>query len=312
MRPSSAAASASARAALLSALLCVTALSGCGGGGGDEPVAGPPPPVQPPPPPPPPPVGNQPPQAAFIAPLTLVAGQAAALDSRASTDPEGGPLIHAWDFGDGSRGGSAQIAHIYTRAGRYDITLTLQDNQGARTQLTRAITVTSAPAAARNVRVAGLVTAVDGTPLAGARVSVEGNTTTATTDAQGRASLDLPVGVAVILRVTQAGYADQVKALNLPAGVGTDGYFEAALLPRGAAQTLADAAAGGTVTGSDGARLTLPPGALVTAANTPVTGAVQVNLTPVDINSAAVAAFPGRFEGLGPDGTAVQIGRAHV
>ena len=305
------------RAALLSALLCVTAstlaLSGCGGGGGggaDEPVAGPPPPPSPPPPQPPPPappVGNQPPQAAFIAPVTLVAGQAAALDSRASTDPEGGPLVHAWDFGDGSRGGSAQIAHIYTQPGRYDITLTLQDNQGARTQLTRTVSVTAAPAATRSVRVAGLVTAVDGTPLAGARVSVEGTTTFATTNAQGGASLDLPVGVDVVLRVAQAGYADQIKALKLPASVASDGYFEAVLLPRGAAQTLADAAAGGTVVGSDGARLTVPAGALVTAANAPVSGAVQVSLTPVDINSAAVAAFPGRFEGLGADGSAAPI-----
>ncbi|MBC7992935.1 MAG: hypothetical protein H7Z15_06795, partial [Rhizobacter sp.] len=59
---------------------------------------------------------------------------------------------------------------------------------------------------------------------------------------------------------------------------------------------------------SDGARITLPPNALVNAAGVAVTGPVSVTLTPVDINNpAALPAFPGRFEGLNPDGARTPI-----
>ncbi|MCA3241061.1 MAG: hypothetical protein ING89_07180 [Rubrivivax sp.] len=79
-------------------------------------------------------------------------------------------------------------------------------------------------------------------------------------------------------------------------------------MPRAAAQTLADAAAGGALTGTDGARVELPAAALVDAATgAAVTGPVQVTLTPVDVNAAAVAAFPGRFEGINGDGTRTPI-----
>jgi hypothetical protein len=79
-------------------------------------------------------------------------------------------------------------------------------------------------------------------------------------------------------------------------------------MPRAAAQTLADAAAGGVLTGTDGARVELPAAALVDAATgAAVTGPVQVTLTPVDVNAAAVAAFPGRFEGINGDGTRTPI-----
>ena len=275
-----------------------TLLAACGGGGGGGGPA----------PAPPPPGGtNQPPVASFTAPTTLVASAVAGFDARPSSDPEGGTLSYRWDFGDGNHGGTAQIAHLYPAAGRYSVRLTVTDALGASHDTTREITVTPG-AATPTAQVTGLVKGIDGLPLAGASVGVAGGASQGVSDAQGRVSLTVNAGPAVALRVSRSGYADQTHVLQLPAGVGSDGYFEATLMPRAAALTLADAAAGGSLAGSDGARITLPPNALVNAAGVAVTGPVSVTLTPVDINNpAALPAFPGRFEGLNPDGARTPI-----
>lgn len=279
-------------------LTLVTLLAACGGGGGDSPSQ-----VNPPPPP----VVNQAPMPRFDAPTAVVAGQAAVFDARASTDPEGSALRFTWDFGDGSAAGTAQVAHLYPAAGTYTAKLLVSDEQGAEAELTRTITVSAAPVAARSVPLAGRVTGIDGQPLVGVAVTVQGHSgagSSATSDGDGRVVLSAGVGVNVVLRLSKAGYTDQIKALTLPAVVGSDGSFEASLMPRAAALTLADAAVGGTVTGADGASLVLPAGALVDASTgAPISGPVQITMTPVDINAAAVAAFPGRFEGFNPDGS---------
>jgi len=292
------------------ALLCL--LAACGGSGGDAvPEQTPPTPPAPQPPAPPPPAANQAPAARFDAPAGAVAGQAAVFDGRASSDPEGSALLFTWDFGDGGAAGSAQVAHVYPAPGSYVARLLVSDAQGATGTVTRNVTVTAAPAAARSVSIAGRVTGIDGLPLAGVAVSVQGASgagSSALTDAEGRATLNAGVGVDVVLRLSRAGYTDQVKRLKLPGSAGADGSFEASLMPRAAALTLPDAAAGGTLAGTDGASLVLPPAALVDAATgAAASGPVQVTMTPVDINAAAVAAFPGRFEGLNGDGTATPI-----
>ena len=297
------------RAAALALLALTTALTAtltaCGGGGDGSTDAAPTPP-----PPPPPPVSNQAPVPRFDAPTNVVAGQPAVLDGRASSDPEGSALRFTWDFGDGSAGGTAQVAHVYPAAGSYTARLLVSDAQGATAELTRSISVSAAPVAARSVAVTALVTGIDGQPLAGVSITVQGSSASPlATGADGRATLPgLGVGVDVVLRLSKAGYTDQVKRLSLPASTGSDARVEASLMPRASATTLADAAAGGTANGSDGASLVLPAGTLVDAATgAAVTGAVQVTLTPVDINASALAAFPGRFEGLNADGSRTPI-----
>jgi PKD repeat protein len=285
--------------ALLVLSASLTLLTACGGGGSaqDPPVAAPPPP----------PVVNQPPVASFTAPTTAVAGTAVALDASSSTDPENGPLTHHWDFGDNHSGGNARQAHWYAQPGSYTVRLTVTDAQGLRSTVSRSISVTAGPAAERSVQARGLITDTAGQPLAGVQVAVQGTSAVATSDAQGRVALTVGVGVDVTLRLNRAGHAEQVKVLKLPSVVGQDAYFEASLLPRAAAQTLADAAAGGSLAGVDGAGITLPANALVDEQGNPVTGPVQVTMTPVDINSGAVAAFPGRFEGMDASGSASPI-----
>ena len=299
---------------LAAGLTLLALLAACGGGGGGEtePVAAPPPaPVPPPPPPPPPPAGNQAPSARFDAPAGAVAGQAVVFDGRASSDPEGSALRFSWDFGDGSAAGTAQVAHLYPAAGTYTARLLVSDAQGATAEITRSVNVTAAAAALRTVSLAGRVTGTDGQPLAGVAISILGATgagSAATTSTDGRATLSAGVGVDVVLRLSKAGYTDQFQRLKLPGTAGNDGSFVASLMPRAATLTLPDAAAGGTLTGVDGASLVLPAAALVDASTgAAVTGAVQVTMTPVDINAAAVAAFPGRFEGINGDGSATPI-----
>ncbi|MBC7995152.1 MAG: PKD domain-containing protein, partial [Rhizobacter sp.] len=207
----------------LSLLFC-TLLAACGGGGGGGPA----------PAPPPAPGGNQPPVASFTAPATLVAAGVAGFDARGSSDPEGSTLNYRWDFGDGNHGGAAQIAHLYPAAGRYSVRLTVTDVQGASHETTREITVTPS-AATPTAQVTGLVKGTDGLPLAGANVGVAGGASPVVSDAQGRVSLTVNAGAEVALRVSRTGYADQTHVLHLPASVGSDGYFEATLMPRAAA-----------------------------------------------------------------------------
>ena len=73
------------------------------------------------------------------------------------------------------------------------------------------------------------------------------------------------------------------------------------MLPREGALTLADAAAGGTLTGKQGASLRCRPARSSMPPATPVSGAVQVAITPVDV-AADVRAFPGLFQGLRASG----------
>jgi hypothetical protein len=108
-----------------------------------------------------------------------------------------------------------------------------------------------------------------------------------------------------VLRLSKAGYADQVKTLVLAAAA-ESGYLEATMAPREAALTLADAAAGGTLAGKHGASVVFAAGSIVDAAGAAVSGPVQVAITPIDVG-ADVHSFPGRFEGLRQDGTSTLI-----
>jgi PKD repeat protein len=269
----------------LAALFAAAALVACGGGGGGSA---------------PPPPANADPQASFDAAANVAAGAALALDATASADPDGDPLAFSWDFGDGTRGGGAQLAHVFPAGGTYTVTLTVDDGRGGRASATRDVTVTSGAAAGAPAPASALVSDANGV-LAGVTVALVGGSATAQTGADGRATLAVPTGPAQTLRFGKAGYADQFKTMQLAAGAaGTQ--LEVRLQARDTALVLADAAAGGTLAGRDGATLVIPPDALVDAAGQPVTGAVQVSVAPVDVG-ADPRAFPGQFQGLRAAGT---------
>ncbi|MET0348965.1 MAG: PKD domain-containing protein [Rhizobacter sp.] len=283
------------------------ALAACGGD--DAVVPDPPaPPTNPNPPGPPAsePGTPQGPTAAFTAPDTASANQVVVFDASASTSADGGALTYVWDFGDGQRGGGRTIARSFAAGGARTVTLMVIDAGQRSGSASRTLTV-AAPTAGAPVNVTGKISGKDGTPIDGVSVSTVGSGASATSDATGKVSLAVPRATAVTLKLSKTGYADQFVQLELPTGTGSDAYFEAVQSPRDAALTLPDAAAGGSLSGRDGAAITVPAGAFVDASGTAVTGPVQISVTPVDATQSGGGGFPGRFDGIQADGTTTPI-----
>lgn len=149
------------------------------------------------------------------------------------------------------------------------------------------------------------VTVVDtlGRFVVGAAVSSGG--TSANSDASGVATLAVATGGERVLAVIKAGFAEQFKVVALPAGNTSPVSMQAMLIARAAAQTINAIEAGGSATGSLGVKVSFPANALVNAAGQPVSGAIQMSMTPVDVSQIDVGAFPGLFEGI-PSGAARQ------
>jgi hypothetical protein len=61
------------------------------------------------------------------------------------TDPAGGGLRYAWDFGDGATASGVSVTHAYAQPGTYTVRLTVSGRNGER-HLSQTLTVTQAPA----------------------------------------------------------------------------------------------------------------------------------------------------------------------
>ena len=76
-------------------------------------------------------------------------GLTCSFNARESTDT-GGPIAgYDWDFGDGTTAVGATATHTWTRNGTPSVTLTVTDNEGQRSTLTKTVAVGSAPPVAR-------------------------------------------------------------------------------------------------------------------------------------------------------------------
>ena len=83
-----------------------------------------------------PPIANAGPDQ--VKPLETIADESGAtttsvtvnFDGSGSSDPDGGTLNYAWNFGDGSTGSGEMLEHSYTSPDIYDVTLTVTDNDG--------------------------------------------------------------------------------------------------------------------------------------------------------------------------------------
>ncbi|HLF96061.1 MAG TPA: PKD domain-containing protein [Methylococcaceae bacterium] len=64
-----------------------------------------------------------------------------------STDSDGTIAAYDWNFGDGTTGSGASVAHTYNAVGNYTATLTVTDNSGLQDGATQAIQVTQSPVA---------------------------------------------------------------------------------------------------------------------------------------------------------------------
>lgn len=63
-----------------------------------------------------------------------------AFDAAGSVDTDGAITDYAWGFGDGSNGNGKTATKVYSAAGNYDVTLTVTDNRGGKSSVTRRVT----------------------------------------------------------------------------------------------------------------------------------------------------------------------------
>ncbi len=85
---------------------------------------------------------NRPPTVTASANVASGTAPLAVQFSAAGSDPDGGPLEYAWDFGDGGRATGASAAHTYAQPGDYTATVTITDVGGLRTTASVRISVT--------------------------------------------------------------------------------------------------------------------------------------------------------------------------
>ncbi|HEX7071765.1 MAG TPA: sugar-binding protein, partial [Rhodothermales bacterium] len=69
----------------------------------------------------------------------VIIGEDIAFDASGSTAP-GEIVTYQWDFGDGTTGSGVQVTHAYQSAGRYVVTLFVEDADGAQGSFQRAVT----------------------------------------------------------------------------------------------------------------------------------------------------------------------------
>jgi hypothetical protein len=136
----------------------------------------------------------------------------------------------------------------------------------------------------------------------GATITVASTGVAGASDASGKATLKVPVGSEQVLAIARSGFAEQVRVVRL-AATATEGSAVALLVPREPAATIPAIEAGGSATGKHGVKVEFPADALVDANGQPVTGTIDLFMTPLDVSSSDVGAFPGLFEGI-PTGAA--------
>ena len=92
------------------------------------------------------PAENKPPIASFIfLPKNPIINQIVMFNASSSYDPDGYIVSYEWDFGDGNITSTTHeiIKHSYSESGSYKVTLTVEDDKGAKNSTTKIITVYS-------------------------------------------------------------------------------------------------------------------------------------------------------------------------
>ncbi|WP_444997430.1 PKD domain-containing protein [Aliikangiella sp. IMCC44359] len=72
--------------------------------------------------------------------------KAVSFSSTGSNDPDGSIANYAWDFGDGASSTDANPTHAYSKAGKFNVTLTVTDDSGNTNKDTAMVTISNAPA----------------------------------------------------------------------------------------------------------------------------------------------------------------------
>ncbi|MFA5101965.1 MAG: PKD domain-containing protein [Candidatus Thermoplasmatota archaeon] len=82
-----------------------------------------------------------PPIVTFPMPLEPTTNRSVVFDASGCYDPDGTITSYLWDFGDGTTGTGAVLAHTYTAPGEYTVTLTVTDNAGLTQNYTQLVRI---------------------------------------------------------------------------------------------------------------------------------------------------------------------------
>jgi hypothetical protein len=138
-----------------------------------------------------------------------------------------------------------------------------------------------------------------------ASVTVRGGGAQTTTAADGTFQLDAPAGQRTVVTFEKPGYLRGIKRVDVQDGTPT--ALRVTLLAE-ALPVEMDADTGGAVDGSRRAGIVAPAAAFVDPGGAPISGTVQVHLTPLDpAISAELAAYPGDLAARQTDGTIGQL-----
>ena len=111
------------------------------------------------------PVGtNRPPVASPGGPYAGAIGAAVLFDGSSSSDPDGDPLSMTWNFGDGTTGLGAEVAHTYSSEGSFPVTLTVSDGRVSDSESTTATIAASLEARAFTLPEDGAIRLFAGRP----------------------------------------------------------------------------------------------------------------------------------------------------
>ena len=175
-----------------------------------------------------PPAANTAPTAAFTA---TESGLSVTFDAGGSSDGDGSVAGYAWDFGDGQTSSTGPtVTHAYAAAGTYPVTLTVTDDDGARDDVTRDVSVEDVPGPAILLRDVFDRTATNGLGAAdvgGPWTVASGGTRQSVTP--GAAELTLPVagnntGSYVGGGIGDANILTTFSLSSMPTGNGTYVY----------------------------------------------------------------------------------------
>ena len=148
-------------------------------------------------------------------------------------------------------------------------------------------------------------TVVDTTGKKLSKVTITCGTISGTSSADGSFKLALKPGLDQIVIFSGTGLIPCSWRVNVYKGFTS--FLPVKMMPRTKNETI-DASAGGTASGPQGAAITTPPSAFVDSTGAPVSGQVDVSLTPLDpANQEEAAARPGESRGFTIDGTTVPL-----
>jgi endonuclease G len=79
---------------------------------------------------------TKPPVAVVNGPYSALENESITMSAAGSSDPDGDALTYAWKFGDGTTATGVIVSHVYTRGGRYTVSVTVTDARGLETVAT--------------------------------------------------------------------------------------------------------------------------------------------------------------------------------